>query len=110
MIIKMAHIKDRIIYDSATVKVYINQCIRNPKFQKKKIKTNVYAIRRDDVTGLAHYIGGIKWSGRWRQYVFEPEAETQWSMICLKNITIFLLNINADHRNKLMRKKKSRIK
>ncbi len=105
----MAHIKNVIVYENKArgVLVYINQCHRNFKWYKRKKITEQYAIRRNDDTGLAHYLGGIVWSGRWRQYVFEPEEErTQWSAECLNNIRLFLLVINSKHREKLKRGKK----
>ena len=104
----MAHIKDVIIYDNGTTKVYINQCHRNFKWEKKKRKTESYAVRRNDKTGLAHYIGGIEWSGRWRQYVFDPEPSTIWNWSCLHQISSFLATINLKHRRKLIKAKKDK--
>ncbi len=70
----MAFMKQRTIYENDTTKVYINQC------HAKGRKTNLYAVRRNDKTGLAIYLGIIKFNPRWRQYVFEadknrPEAQ-----------------------------------
>ena len=93
--------KEVIIYKRENVEVYINKCFRNPKWRKKKIKTNIYAIRRNDDTGLASYLGGIKWSGRWRQYVFEPKQDTMWNWSCLRGIIDFLVKINKIHRKSL---------
>lgn len=88
----MAFINDVTIYESKLVQIKINQCHNPGK------KTNVYAIRRDDTTGLADLLGLIKWSGRWRQYVFEPEKDTMWSSGCMKGIVEFLEKINKKHR------------
>ena len=97
----MAFIKNVIIYESTPTVVYINQCHSPGK------KTNSYAVRRNDKTGAGHYIGGIIWSGAWRQYVFEPEPETQWSKSCLDGISPFLNKINAKHRAKLAKARKA---
>ncbi|MCP3684404.1 MAG: hypothetical protein GY861_17130 [bacterium] len=90
----MAFKKDITIYESPTVKVYINQCYNPGK------KTRSFAVRRNDKTGLAHYIGGIGWDGGWRQYVFEPEANTKWSKGCMQGIIDFLDKINKEERAK----------
>ena len=52
----MAFIKDRIIYERGKIKVYINECHAKGK------KTRIFAIRKDDKTGLADLLGIIKWS------------------------------------------------
>lgn len=93
----MAFIKPTTIYHKGRTHVYINQC------HAKGLKTKVYAIRKDDTTGLAYLLGTIKWSGGWRQYVFQPEANTIWSNSCLLNIRAFLGVANDEHR-KQMRK------
>lgn len=92
----MAFMKDRTIYESEKSRVYINQCHAKGK------KTNAYAIRKDDKTGMMHYIGGIVWDGAWRQYVFEPEkvCDTKWSAGCLEEIAAFLRLINKKARAK----------
>ena len=101
----MGHMKKKIIYEHGGVRIFINQCFRNPKYVKRKRITELYAIRRDDKTGLSHYIGGISWSGRWRQYVFEPEPKTQWSKGCLQEIVNFLKITNSKHRRKILKRK-----
>lgn len=102
----MGHMKNITIYERGRIRVYINQCYRNFKWEKRKRITEQYAIRRDDKTGAAHYIGGISWSGRWRQYVFFPEEGTQWSKGCINNLANFLQLINTKHRKKLRLKRK----
>lgn len=72
--------KDFIIYENKGIKVYINQC-HNPRK-----KTKLFAIRRDDKTGCGHFLGSIKFSGRWRQYVSEFKEGTIWSSGCKKRI------------------------
>jgi hypothetical protein len=90
----MGFIKHVIIYERNEVKVYINQCHATGK------KTKVFAIRKDDNTGLAEYMGGITFNPRWRQYVFEPEIATYWSSGCMKNITSFIDDLNMKWRKK----------
>jgi len=88
----MGFIKERIVYEKGNVKVYINQCHNKGK------KTNCYAVRRDDLTCLGHLLGVISWSGRWWQYAFFPEEDTQWNHECLRKISEFM-----DERNILTR-------
>jgi len=95
----MGFMNNIIIYEGIGIKIYINQC------HAKGRKTNLYAIRRNDESGLCDYIGGIEWSGRWRQYVFTPDKDTQWSNSCLRKIIDFIDKINKAHREKLRRKK-----
>jgi len=94
----MAFRKDVIIYERGKIKIYINQCY-NPKK-----KTWLYAIRRDDAKGLAHYLGTIEWSGAWRQYVFCPEPLTKWSAACNQGITDFCIEITQIQRKKWRKK------
>ena len=86
--------KDIIIFENKTTKVYINQC------HDPNRKTNIYAVRRNDKTGLAHLLGIIKFSGAWRQYIFEPDSETGWSAGCLQGVVDFLHKINKEWRNR----------
>lgn len=90
----MAFIKEVTIYEKGEVKVYIHQCHNLGK------KTKLYAIRKNDKTGLAHILGTIKWHGAWRQYVFFPEmiCQTFWSAGCLRGIEDFLIKINQRKR------------
>lgn len=91
----MSFIKQRKIFENNNTKVYINQC------HAKGRKTNIYAVRRNDKTGLAIYLGIIKFNPRWRQYIFEPDNKTIWSSVCMKGITTFIDEINLKWRNKL---------
>lgn len=91
----MAFKKETIIYENKSTKVFINQC------HTKGRKTRLFAVRRDDKKGLGHYLGEIKWSGAWRQYVFTPPAfTTLWSSGCLYGIAEFLDKINKEERAK----------
>jgi hypothetical protein len=47
-------------------------------------------------------LGQIAWSGRWRQYVFEPtiELETMWSYDCLEELSQRLIILNKEQRKK----------
>ena len=91
----MSFIKQRTIFEDSNTKVYINQC------HAKGRKTNIYAVRRDDKTGLAIYLGIIKFNPRWRQYIFEADARTLWSSSCMKGITKFIDEINFKWRSRL---------
>jgi hypothetical protein len=91
----MAFIKQRTIFENNNTKIYINQC------HAKGRKTNIYAVRINDKTGLAQYLGSIKFNPRWRQYIFEPDDKTIWSSSCMKGITNFIDEINFKWRSKL---------
>ena len=95
----MSFIKDRVIYQSESSTVYINEC------HSKGKKTRTFAVRKNDDTGLAHCLGLIKFSGAWRQYVFEPDQETMWSAGCLEEIAKFLKEVNAKWRKTWQKKK-----
>ena len=94
----MVFMKPVIIYEQGNTKVYINQCHAVGR------KTKVFAVRKDDRTGLAEYLGSIVFNPRWRQYVFVPEKETIWSKSCLYNITSFLVTETRKWRDKLKQK------
>jgi len=96
----MAFMKDFIIYEKGNVRVYINQCYRNLKFEKKKKKTNTYTIRRNDDTGCAMLLGIITFNPRWRQYTSKFEPKTEWSSSCKKKICEFEDKINNQWRKK----------
>jgi hypothetical protein len=93
----MRFIKNVTIYENtaAKTKIYINECHRCGR------KTRVFAVRKDDKTGLAEYLGSIKFNPRWRQYVFNPEKDTFWSSGCMKNIMIFIDKMNLSWRKKI---------
>ncbi len=42
------------------------------------------------------HLGIIRWFGRWRQYVFEPEAGTVWSCGCLSDVISFIEQHKGD--------------
>ncbi len=92
----MGFMKTITIFDNGRTKVRINQCYAKGR------KTYLYAVRKDDHTGLAEYIGGISFDGRWRQYVFIPESDTKWSAGCQQGITDFLNKINVKWRRKII--------
>ena len=92
--IDMGFMENVTIYKSETTRIYINQC------HAKGRKTRLFAIRKDDKTGLAEYLAGIVWSWRWRQYVFQPESNMIWSSSCLLGIATFLQRINTQERRK----------
>ena len=96
----MAFRKPITIYKSEETRVYINQCHAPGR------KTYIFTVRRDDKTGMAHLIGTISWWGAWRQYVFFPGPDTLWAVSCLDGITKFLKEINKQHREKLMKRRR----
>ncbi len=95
----MGFMKETIIYEGKETRVFINQC-HNPKK-----KTRLFSVRKDDDSGFGELLGIIKFSGRWRQYIFEPEKNTIWSKSCLSGIIEFLDKINKEERAKWRKKK-----
>jgi hypothetical protein len=67
---------------------------------EEKPKTNVYAVLTNKlviesgVTPHHEVLGEIRWSPTWRQYIFVPESETDWSLGCLTQVTDFLSLVN----------------
>lgn len=94
----MTFIKSKTIYENNDTRVYINQCHATGR------KTNIYAVRRNDKTGIAHYLGIIRFNPRWRQYIFEPDSKTIWSSSCMKGITGFIDEINLKWRSKISKR------
>lgn len=90
----MGFIKERIIYEGKNTKVYINEC------HAKGRKTRIFSVRRDDKKGSGHFLGTIKFSGAWRQYVFYPDKDTVWSAGCKEEICKFEREITKKWRNK----------
>lgn len=68
--------------------------------QDKKRKTPIYIVRKDSQISMAERLGLIKFSGRWRQFVFYPDNETFWSYGCLEIVNKFLFKVNKRWRNK----------
>lgn len=50
-------------------------------------KTGIFEVRnkQSDV-----HLGFVNWYPRWRQYVFCPEADTVFSVGCMKDISEFI--------------------
>ena len=90
----MSFMKEFVVYEKGETKVYINQC-HNPGR-----KTKAFAIRRDDKKGCAWFLGEIKFSGAWRQYVSEFEPGTIWSAGCKRKIAEFEEILNKKFREK----------
>ena len=44
------------------------------------------------------YLGRIRWSFGWRQYVVDTADQTQWSSKCLIQLGEFLDKLNAEHK------------
>lgn len=38
----------------------------------------------------------VKWYARWRQYAFQPEADTVWSDGCLQDVQALLKELKAE--------------
>lgn len=51
-------------------------------------KTKIYHVV-NQVQGIV--IATIKWYAQWRQYTFEPKANTVWSAGCLLTVQNFLI-------------------
>ena len=51
-----------------------------------------------DVISARHgnQLGVIGWHGAWRQYVFQPTAETIWSDGCLADVVAYLSTLRAE--------------
>ena len=59
----------------------------------EKPKTQVWdVVNKRSETPL----GRISWYGPWRQYVFEPEAQTVYNDGCLNSISSFLGRLRRD--------------
>jgi hypothetical protein len=46
-------------------------------------------------------LGQVKWFGRWRQYAFQPVTHSTFNGACLADITLFLADVNRDHRENM---------
>ena len=46
-------------------------------------------------------LGRIKWHSHWRQYIFEPCLDTIWSFDCLEDLSLFLKNLNLEHKQEV---------
>jgi hypothetical protein len=46
------------------------------------------------------HLGYIKFSGAWRQFIFEPSSDTIWSYSCLDQVSKFLVEQNTKWRKK----------
>ena len=58
-------------------------------------KTKVYEISSK---GHGFLLGTVKWYGRWRQYVIEPEPDTGWNKECLRDVALFLDTLMAERK------------
>ena len=65
--------------------------------RKKNRKTDIWEI----ITMDKDHLGYIKFSGAWRQYVFEPCIGTKWNYSCLDQVSKFLVEQNKKWRSKL---------
>lgn len=73
--------------------------IIRPQPPKKARKTRDYLIvSRSQKVGL----GIIKWHGAWRQYIFEPEADTIWSHDCLEDVQKFILHLMEERKKRVL--------
>jgi len=90
--------KDFIIYQKGTTRVYIHKGMRKIWRRNKWVKTKLfkYGIRRDDDTGLSYWMGLISFNPKWRQYTTKFELNTEWSSGCKLKICEFENKINAE--------------
>ena len=99
--------KDFIIYEKGETRVYIHKGTkrfwRNNKWITHKLCW--YGIRRDDKTGLSHWLGIISFNPKWRQYTTKFEPNIEWSAGCKYMISIFENKINYEWRKSLKRNK-----
>jgi hypothetical protein len=95
--------KTKIIYEKKGTRVYIHECHRNIPRYKTLRKTRLFAVRRDDKTGLCHLLGEIRFDWAWRQYIFFPDAFTKWSPGCLEGISNFTRELTKKWRQKQKR-------
>lgn len=59
----------------------------------------VFNLNEDD------YLGVVKWYGPWRKYVFHPGDDTFFDDECMKEISIFLIDLNFVHKSSLESKR-----
>lgn len=91
--------KDFTIYESKASKVYINQCYNPGR------KTKIFSIRVDNKKMRGHFLGVVRFSGAWRQYVTEFNSGTVWSAGCKRKIAEFEDILNKQFRDKLKKKR-----
>ncbi len=65
-------------------------------------KTKVWHV----VDASGHYLGNIKWFGRWRCYAFHPDWETTYEQKCLRFIADHCETESTKARQGWARKKK----
>lgn len=70
------------------------------KSNKQNPKTVIYNVRTDNKTGLAHYLGEVRWYAQWRQYAFYPAEGTVFEKTCLNDIAEFCIELNERQRLK----------
>lgn len=58
-------------------------------------KTDIWGVynRNED-----DYLGVVKWYSPWRKYIFYPEGDTFYDDKCMKEISIFLTDLNFVHK------------
>lgn len=44
-------------------------------------------------------LGSVNWSSGWKMYVIEPEAGTEFSPDCLRDIAEFMENLNKERKS-----------
>lgn len=70
-----------------------------PTSENFKRKTKIYSVtsRHDN-----SFLGEIRFSGRWRQFVYVPSGnEIMWSWECLEELKEMLIKLNNEWRNSL---------
>ena len=73
-------------------------------YQIKGRKTKRWTVDKiDSNIDIIENLGIIKFSGAWRQYIFEASPDTFWSYSCLEQIVDFLKQQNKKWRQGLKR-------
>ena len=63
-------------------------------------KTKDWALWKDS-KGCSDLLGAVHWRTGWRQYVFTPEKNTDWSFGCLEFVIQFLSSVSAQHKKQV---------
>lgn len=90
--------KDFIVYEGKTSKVYINQ------YNNPGKKTKLFLIKVDNKKYIGVILGRIKFDGAWRQYVSEFSPGTVWSAGCKRKVAEFEDILNKQFRDKIKKR------
>jgi hypothetical protein len=74
--------------------------VRMEPHDRKGKKTKLWEVMtKDDVKdpGGGHFLGEVKWFGRWRGYAFFPMPDTIYEHKCLREIADFVQDQTRKH-------------